>query len=95
MFDFLKSSSLNFLKPSSPRWDGHALTDERALNTRLVNELSATVVQLRIELDRVTKRLEGLERRRATTPMPGDRAFRLAEVSAIASHGRRHGDRAV
>jgi hypothetical protein len=94
MFDFLKPSRLPFLKPSSMRWDARPLTDEPALNTRLVNELSATVAQLRIELDGVTKRLEGLDRRRATTPMPGDRAFRLAEVSAIANQGRRHGDRA-
>jgi hypothetical protein len=93
MFDFLKSSSLNFLKPSSPTGDGHALTDERTLNARLVNELSATVAQLRIELDGVTKRIEGLDRRR-TAAMPGDRAFRLAEQSAIAGYGRRRSDRA-
>jgi hypothetical protein len=94
MFDFLKPRSLNFLRPSSPRWDARPLTDEQAVNARLVNELSATVAQLRIELDGVTKRVEGLDRRRAMTTMPGDRAFRLAEVSAIAGHGRRRSDRA-
>jgi hypothetical protein len=92
MFDFLNPRSRNFLKPSSPRWDARPLPDERAQNTRLVNELSATVAQLRIELDGMTKRVEGLDRRRATTTMPGDRAFRLAEVSAIAGHGRRRSD---
>jgi hypothetical protein len=94
MFDFLRPSRLNFLKPSSLRWDARPLTDEPTLNTRLVNELSATVAQLRIELDVVTKRVEGLDRRRATTTMPGDREFRLAEVSAIAGQGRRRSDRA-
>jgi hypothetical protein len=92
MFDFLKPSSLTFLKPSRLRWNARPLTDEPTLNTRLVNELSATVAQLRIELDGVTKRVEGLDRRRAT--IQGDRAFRLAEVSAIAGHERRRSDRA-
>jgi hypothetical protein len=82
----------DFLKPSSPRRDARPLTDEGALNTRLVIELAATVAQLRLELDGVTKRVEGLDRRRATTTMPGDRAFRHAEVSAIAGDGRRRSD---
>jgi len=82
-----------FLKPSSLRRDARPSTDEGTLNTRLVIELTATVAQLRLELDGVTKRIEGLDRRRATTTMPGDRAFRLAEVSAIAGHGRRRSDR--
>jgi hypothetical protein len=81
----------DFLKPSSLRRDARPLTDEGTLNTRLVIELAATVAQLRLELDGVTKRIEGLDRRRATT-MPGDRAFRLAEVSAIAGDGRRRSD---
>jgi cell division septal protein FtsQ len=82
----------DFLKPSSLRRDARPLTDDRTLNTRLVIELTATVAQLRLELDGVTKRVEGLDRRRARTTMPGDRAFRLAEVSAIAGRGRRRGD---
>ena len=84
----------DFLKPPSLRPGARPSTDERALNTRLVNELSETVAQLRIELDGVTKRVEGLDRRRATTTMPGDRALRLAKVSAIAGHGRRRSDTA-
>lgn len=84
----------DFLKPSSLRRDARTLTDDRTLNTRLVIELTATVAQLRLELDRVTKRVEGLDRRRAATTMAGDRAFRLAEVSAIAGHGRRRSDTA-
>ena len=83
----------DFLKPSSLRRDARPLTDD-TLNTRLVIELTATVAQLRLELDGVTKRVEGLDRRRALTTMPGDRAFRLAEVSAIAGRGRRRGDTA-
>ena len=83
----------DFLKPSSLRRDARPLTDDRTLNTRLVIELTATVAQLRLELDGVTKRVEGLDRRRALTTMPGDRAFRLAEVSAIAGRGRRRSDR--
>jgi hypothetical protein len=86
MFDFLKRYSL--------RRDARPLTDDRTLNTRLVIELTATVAQLRLELDGVTKRVEGLDRRRALTTMPGDRAFRLAEVSAIAGRGRRRSDSA-
>ena len=82
----------DFLKPSSLRRDARPLTDDRTLNTRLVIELIATVAQLRLELDGVTKRVEGLDRRRALTTMPGDRAFRLAEVSAIAGRGRRRSD---
>ena len=82
----------DFLKPSSLRRDARPLTDDRTLNTRLVIELIATVAQLRLELDGVTKRVEGLDRRRALTTMPGDRAFRLAEVSAIAGRGRRRND---
>ena len=82
----------DFLKPSSLRRDARPLTDDRTLNTRLVIELTATVAQLRLELDGVTKRVEGLDRRRALTTMPGDRAFRLAEVSAIAGRGRRRND---
>jgi hypothetical protein len=84
----------DFLKPPALRPGARPSTDDRALNTRLVNELRATVAQLRIELDGVTKRVEGLDRRRATTTMLGDRAFRLAQVSAIAGHGRRRSDRA-
>jgi hypothetical protein len=84
----------DFLKPSSLRRDARPLTDDRTLNTRLVIELTATVAQLRLELDGVTKRVEGLDRRRALTTMPGDRAFRLAEVSAIAGRGRRRSDTA-
>jgi hypothetical protein len=83
-----------FLKPSSLRRDARPLTDDRTLNTRLVIELTATVAQLRLELDGVTKRVEGLDRRRALTTMAGDRAFRLAEVSAIAGRGRRRSDTA-
>ena len=82
----------DFLKPSSLRRDARPLTDDRTLTTRLVIELTATVAQLRLELDGVTKRVEGLDRRRALTTMPGDRAFRLAEVSAIAGRGRRRND---
>ena len=84
----------DFLKPSSLRRDARPMTDDRTLNTRLVIELTATVAQLRLELDGVTKRVEGLDRRRALTTMPGDRAFRLAEVSAIAGRGRRRSDSA-
>jgi hypothetical protein len=84
----------DFLKPSRLRRDARPLTDDRTLNTRLVIELTATVAQLRLELDGVTKRVEGLDRRRALTTMPGDRAFRLAEVSAIAGRGRRRSDSA-
>jgi hypothetical protein len=84
----------DFLKPYSLRRDARPLTDDRTLNTRLVIELTATVAQLRLELDGVTKRVEGLDRRRALTTMPGDRAFRLAEVSAIAARGRRRSDTA-
>jgi hypothetical protein len=84
-----------FLKLSSPRRDTRPSTDAGTLNARLVIELTATVARLRLELDGMRKRMEGLDRRCATTTMPGDRAFRRAEASAIAGHGRRRGDTAL
>src|ERR1700676_5397977 len=59
----LNVDMFDFLKLSSPRRDARPSTETGTLNTRLVIELTATVAQLRLELDGMKKRMEGFDRR--------------------------------